>query len=102
MELVRLRGGLSSAACGSPLRARRNLAWACGWQDAYVDLIEAERHNRVLAAGGEDDYPETWGILFDAGGDARVAGIPFEENRTAPWKEIWIDADINLGATRAS
>jgi hypothetical protein len=30
-----------------------------------------------------------------------VAGIPFDENRTAPWKEGWIDADINLGVIRA-
>ena len=87
---------------GVPLRGRRSLAWRSGWQDAHVDLIEAERHNRVLAAGGEDDYPVTCGILFDAGGDARVAGIPFDENRTAPWKEGWIDADINLGVIRTS
>jgi hypothetical protein len=94
--------GFRARPAGVPLRGRRSLAWRSGWQDAHVDLIEAERHNRVLAAGEEDDYPETWGMLFDAGGDARVAGIPFEENRTAPWKEGWIDADINLEVIRAS
>jgi hypothetical protein len=29
-----------------------------------------DRHKRVLADGGEDDYAETWGLLFDACGDA--------------------------------
>ena len=31
--------------------------------------------NAFPADGGEDDYAETWGVLFDAGGDARVNGI---------------------------
>ena len=30
-------------------------------------------------------------------GDARVNSIPFDESRTAPWKEGWIETDINLG-----
>jgi hypothetical protein len=47
--------------------------------------------------GGEDDYAETWGLLFDAGGDARANGVPFDECRTQPWKEGWIAADINVG-----
>jgi hypothetical protein len=50
-----------------------------------------------LADGGEDAYAETWGLLFDAGGDARANGVPFDEGRTQPWKEGWIAADINLG-----
>jgi hypothetical protein len=29
---------------------------------------------KVLANGGEDDFAATWGVLFDAGGDARVNG----------------------------
>ena len=41
-------------------------------------MLESGRHNRVLAEGGEDDFPETWGLLFDAGEDARVNGIPFD------------------------
>jgi hypothetical protein len=97
VELVRLRGGLSNAACRSPV-ARQEKPRVAEW----LAGCPAERHNRVLAAGGEDDYPETWSILFDAGGDARVSGIPFDENRTAPWKGGWIDADINLGVIRAS
>jgi hypothetical protein len=33
------------------------------------------RHKQALADGREDDYPDTWRLLFDAGGDA-VAGFP--------------------------
>jgi len=55
-----------------------------------------DRHKRVLADGGEDDYAETWGLLFDAG-DARTNGVPFDEGRTQRWKERWIAADINVG-----
>ena len=71
--------------------------WRCGWEDADTEVIELARHKRVLAEGREDNYPETWGLLFDAGGDARVNGVPFDEGRTEPWKEGWIAADINMG-----
>jgi hypothetical protein len=47
-------------------------------------MLESGRHKRVIAEGREDDYPETWALLFDAGGDARVNGIPFDEDRTEP------------------
>lgn len=72
-------------------------AWRCGWEDADIDLAESDRHGRVLAAGGKDDYGANWGVLFDAGGDARVNGVAFDARRTDPWKEGWIDADINFG-----
>jgi hypothetical protein len=72
-------------------------AWRCGWEDADTDVRESVRHRRVLAAGGTDDHEEAWYMLFDAGGDARVNGVEFDENRTDPWKEGWIDADIKLG-----
>ena len=71
--------------------------WRCGWEDADTEALELDRHKRVLADGGEDDYAETWGLLFDAGGDARANRIPFDEDRTQPWKEGWIAADINVG-----
>jgi len=51
----------------------------------------------VWCSDPEYDFPGTWGLLFDAGGDARVNGIPFDEGRTAPWKEGWIETDVNLG-----
>lgn len=76
-------------------------AWQCGWEDADTDLVESARHHRVLTEGGADDYGEAWGALFDAGGDARVNGIEFDERRTDPWKEGWIDADIKLGTVGA-
>src|SRR5882762_4637197 len=61
--------------------------WRCGWEDADTEALELDRHKRVLADGGEDDYAETWGLLFDAGGDARANRVPFDEGRTQPWKE---------------
>jgi hypothetical protein len=72
--------------------------WRVGWEDADTEVLELARHNRVIAEGREDDYSDTWSLLFDAGGDARMNGIPFAEERTAPWKEGWIQTDVNLGA----
>jgi hypothetical protein len=71
--------------------------WRVGWEDADTELLESARHRRSIEEGREDDYSGTWGVLFDAGGAARVNGVPFDEERTAPWKEGWIEADINLG-----
>jgi hypothetical protein len=71
--------------------------WRVGWEDADTETLELARHRKALAEGGDDDYPETWGLLFDAGGDARENGIPFDDERTAPWKEGWVETDINLG-----
>ena len=71
--------------------------WRCGWEDADTEMLESARHKRILAEGGEDDYPETSGLLFDAGGDARVNGIPFDDGSTEPWQEGWIETDINVG-----
>jgi hypothetical protein len=51
----------------------------------------------VDADGESDDYGESWGLLFDAGRDTRVNGIAFDERRTQPWKEGWIDTDIDFG-----
>ena len=49
--------------------------WRCGWEDADTEGLELDRHKRVLADGREDDYAETWGLLFDAGGDAHIRGV---------------------------
>jgi hypothetical protein len=62
-----------------------------------MEMLESARNERVLAEGREDDYPDTWGLLFNAGGDARVNGIPFDDDRPAPWKAGWIETHINLG-----
>jgi len=71
--------------------------WRAGWENAGTEVLELARHKKALADGGEDDYTDTWSLLFDAGGDARVNGIPFDDERTSPWKEGWIEADINVG-----
>jgi hypothetical protein len=75
--------------------------WQCGWEDADTEVLESVRHRAVLESGREDNFSETWGLLFDAGGDARVNGISFDESRTLPWKEGWIEADINSGVAGA-
>jgi hypothetical protein len=85
---------LESAACED-----ESLPWRCGWEDAHIELLAAEQHRQRIAKGEVDDYEETWSLLFDAGGDARVNGIPFDEKRTQPWKEGWVDADINFGVS---
>jgi len=53
--------------------------------------------SKVISPGVGDGSKATWGLLFDAGGDARANGIPFDEERTSPWKEGWIETDVNLG-----
>lgn len=71
--------------------------WRCGWNDADTDRLEAARHQRIVNEGLEDSYEATWGVLFDAGCEARVHRIAFEEGRTRPWQAGWIRADISLG-----
>jgi hypothetical protein len=83
-----------------PSSKNQSHSWQCGWEDAHLELLASEKHDQMLADGGCDDYGETWGLLFDAGGDARVNGIAFDERRTQPWKEGWICADINFGAVK--
>ena len=63
----------------SPIRKKHIIAGAAGWEDADTETLELARHRKALAEGREDDYPETWGLLFDAGGDARINGIPFDD-----------------------
>jgi hypothetical protein len=62
--------------CGAP-------RWLCGRVKRQKNLFEF-LHVNV-------------GLLFDAGGDARANGVPFDQGRTQPWKEGWIAADINVG-----
>jgi hypothetical protein len=96
-----IRSRLSGpSSCDTGLRDRASLL-ALWLGDADTEALELDRHKRVLADGREDDYAETWGLLFDAGGDARANGVPFDEVRTQPWKEGWIAADINVGSARS-
>ena len=71
--------------------------WRCGWEDADTEALESARHKKALAEGREDHFKDTWGNLFDSGEEARVNGIPFDPDRTEPWKEGWVVVDIRLG-----
>jgi len=57
--------------------------WRVGWEDADTEFLELARHNQAIAEGWEDDFSDTWGLLFDAGGDARVNGIPRQHSNAA-------------------
>ena len=71
--------------------------WRVGGQDADTELLESTRHSRILAEGREESTRTPGGCSLDAGGDARANGILFDEARTSPWKEGWIETDVNLG-----
>ena len=81
--------GYGARLSAIPKPETAHYCWRVGWDDADTELLAAQRHKKVPAEGGEDDFATTWGVLFDAGGDARVNGIPFDRGRTQPWKEGW-------------
>ena len=85
-----------------PNSALASHSWQCGWDEADTEALESARHMLALAQDGADAYPETWNLLFEGGGNARINGIAFEEGMTQPWKEGWIAADIDLGTIRTS
>jgi len=89
--------GLRARFAEIPITEDATHSYRCGWDDGDTELLESARHKQALAEGKEDDFGKTWGLLFDAGADARTHGITFDETRTTPWKEGRIDADINLG-----
>jgi hypothetical protein len=71
--------------------------WRCGWEDADTEALELDRHKRVLADGGEDAYAETWGLLFDAGGDAWANGVPSMRAVRTPGKKAGSPRTSMLG-----
>jgi hypothetical protein len=75
------------------------LTWRCGWEDADTDRLELARHRKVVGEGREDSYEATWGVLFDAGREARLHGIGFDEGRTRPWQTGWVKTDISVGVS---
>lgn len=89
--------GYRARLAGMLLVVEAPSAWRSGWDDADTDRIELIRHQKIVAEGLEDGYEASWGVLFDAGCEARVHGIAFEEGRTRPWQAGWIKADIRLG-----
>jgi hypothetical protein len=96
-EPIEYAAGYRARLASIPVPEKAHHSWQCGWEDADTEALELARHKRALAEGREDDYADTWGLLFDAGGDARSNGISFDEARTQPRKEGWIAADINVG-----
>src|SRR5712692_9826665 len=90
MSACRARGWLHSTVLQKPRESLTTThCWRVGWEDADTELSESARRNRIIAEGGEEEFTETWGTLYDIGGDARVNGIPFDEYRTEPWKLGW-------------
>src|SRR5258708_19006796 len=61
--------------------------WRCGWEDADAESLELDRHKRVLADGGGDDYAETGALLFDACGCCPAYRISFAQGPNPPCKE---------------
>src|SRR6266852_4223857 len=83
MGACRVRGWLHSTVLQTPRESLTTThCWRVGWEDADTELSESARRNRIIAEGGEEEFTETWGTLYDIGGDARVNGIPFDEHRT--------------------
>lgn len=69
-------------------------SWRSGWQDAQREL-------RAMGASvypivGEDLIPAQWS-LYGTGAAARAYGLPFDEERSDPWKRSWIRRDIDFG-----
>lgn len=91
------RAGYSARFADCPESRAATHCWRTGWQDADTELSAAVRQKLTVTEGGTEEFEETWWALYDIGGDTRVHGIPFDEDRTEPWKLGWIDADIKLG-----
>src|ERR1700729_572332 len=91
-EPIEYASGYRARLAAIPDSEGAHHCWRCGWEDADTEALESDRNKRVLAEGGEDDYANTWGLLFDTGGDARANGIPFDVGRTQPWRSKHLDA----------
>jgi len=91
--------GYRARLAGMLLLDGATLAWRCGWEDADTDRLELARHRKVVGEGLEDSYEATWGVLFDAGRQARLHGIGFDEGRTRPWQAGWVKTDISVGVS---
>jgi hypothetical protein len=73
-DTIEYAAGYRARLAAIPDSETAHHCWRCGWEDADTEALELDRHQRVLADGREDDYAETWGLLFDAGGDASANG----------------------------
>jgi hypothetical protein len=61
--------------------------WRVGWKMPTRNCWSLLGTIESLQRAGKTRTRITWGLLFDAGGDARANGLPFDEERTSPWKE---------------
>jgi hypothetical protein len=74
-DTIEYAAGYRARLAAIPDSEMAHHCWRCGWEDADTEALELDRHKRVLADGREDAYAQTWGLLFDAGGDARANGV---------------------------
>jgi len=72
-------------------------SWTSGWEDADTEMLESARHRQMLEQGRDDCYYGSQWLLFDAGQNARENKVPFDPDRTEPWKQGWIATDIKIG-----
>jgi hypothetical protein len=64
-------------------------------------VLAGSRHKRSAEEGSEEITSlSTWELLFDAGGMLGTSGIPFDEERTEPPNERWIETDIHRGTRK--
>ena len=66
-DTIEYAAGYRARLAAIPDSETAHHCWRCGWEDADTEALELDRHKCVLADGGEDDYAETGGPLFDAG-----------------------------------
>jgi hypothetical protein len=58
-DTIEYAAGYRARLAAIPDSEMAHHCWRCGWEDADTEALELDRHNRVLADGGEDDYAET-------------------------------------------
>ena len=56
--------------------------YAAGYRARFSDIPDSEMAHHCWRCGWEE---------------ARVNGIPFDPERTEPWKEGWVAVDLRLG-----
>ena len=95
----RVQPWLSSKAGPQDVVGGRSPAWCSGWEDADTDRLKLSRYRKVVDEGLEESYEAPLGVLFDAGREARLHGISFDEGRTQPWQAGWVKTDSSVGVS---
>ena len=65
--------------------------WRTGWQAADMELLASQGYYDARV-----DSFERGAVLKNLGGDARIFGLAFDENRPHAWRDGWIEVDIDL------